>query len=150
MGSSAMTLDTISAVKFLNVISNSSSSIVQVGDRENSTLYNQGLSVLRSTTNHFGNAPYFDQYQVFTADAPPLDRLLSKDIHIIKEASEKIIPLQKPFPDITVSRINVISSSSSCNIQIGNGKSLYAENREKSFIQFLAKKRRKKGYLCSP
>ncbi|HIW33812.1 MAG TPA: spore germination protein GerPE [Candidatus Paenibacillus intestinavium] len=145
-----MSHNTLSSVTILNVISNSSSSIIQVGDRDNTSMISRSIVVLQEVTRNTGDEPNFNQYQIFCKPSPNLKRLLYP-IKIVERASDMEQPLDlNAIPDITIGRLKVISNSDSSNIQIGNGKQIYSEYRSKSFEQHFAVQPYKKEYPFSP
>lgn len=145
-----MSHNTLSSVTFLNVISNSSCSIIQVGDRDNSSMFSRSISVLQDLTRNTGDEPQFNQYQIFCDSPPNLNRLLSP-CRIVRREFDMEQPMDfDAIPDITVGRLNVISNSDSSSIQIGNGKYFESEYRSKSFEQYFVAKPHKKGYPFSP
>jgi len=131
-----MSKDTLVSVKLLNVISNSTSAIIQVGDRDYSYLYNQEMSIERNITVYGADEPYFERYPLFTK---PLPNLLSMLLPGTVEHTmlSKLVPLPQQMPTIEVDSIKVTSNSQSANIQLGNGRKLIAENRAKTFEQYI-------------
>jgi len=131
-----MSKDTLVSVKFLNIIDNSTSSIIQVGDRNNSYLYNQTMAVERNMKLYSTDEPYFESYPLFTKPAPYLQSMLPPG-NIEHCMLGKLAPLPAQTHTIEVDSIKVITSSQSSNIQLGNGRKLVAEDREKAFEQYL-------------
>jgi len=131
-----MSKDTLVSVKLLNVISNSTSAIVQVGDRDYSYLYNQAISIERNITVYGADEPYFERYPLFTKPLPNLEAMLPSG-SVEHEMLGKLIPLPLQMPTIEVDSIKVTANSQSANIQLGNGRKLIAENRAKSFEQYI-------------
>lgn len=131
-----MSKDTLVSVKTLNVVSNSTSSIIQIGDRDHSYLYNQEISVERNHTVYGTDEPSFEHYDLFTKPVPHLESMLPPG-HVEHRMISKLVPLPKQAPTIEVGTIKVISNSGSGNIQLGNGSKLVAENRDKAFEQYV-------------
>lgn len=131
-----MSKDTIVSVQRLNIVNNSTSSIVQIGDRDYTYLYHQGISILRSKPWYGTDEPYFTSYPMFLYAIPPLHWLLPEG-KVEHGMHGKLAPLPEQLPTIEVGRISIITNSSSSNIQLGNGGQLVAENRQKNIRQFL-------------
>jgi len=145
-----MSHNTLSSVTKLNVISNSSSSIIQVGDRDNTSMFSRSIVVVQDVTRNTGDEPDFNQYQLFCKPSPNLMRLLYHS-KIVERESDMEQPLDlNAVPDITIGRLKVISNSDSSNLQIGNGKRIYSEYRSKSFEQHFTSTSHKKEYPFSP
>ncbi|MCR8659254.1 spore germination protein GerPE [Paenibacillus endoradicis] len=145
-----MSHNTLSSVTKLNIISNSSSSIIQVGDRDNTSLFSRSIVVLQDITRNTGDEPNFNQYHIFCRPSLNLQCFLSPS-RIIERESNIEQPLDlNAIPDITIGRLKVISNSDASNIQIGNGKRLNSEYRSKSFEQYFTSKPHKKEYPFSP
>lgn len=131
-----MSKDTLVSVKFLNVISNSTSAIIQVGDRNNSYLYSQAMSIQRNATVYGADEPYFERYPLFTRPIPNLQAMLPQG-NVHHSMLGKLVPLPQQMPTIEVGTIKVVANSQSANLQLGNGRKLVAENRAKSFEQYV-------------
>lgn len=140
-----MSYHTIVGVRKLQVISNSSSSIIQAGDSEHVTLSDRTISVERNISRYAGNVPSFSQFEVFTTPLPSLPPLFKEEKLIEKNIDEQDI-LTDPcaVPHITVGCINVISSSSSSYVHLGNSRTLHQLSRDKSFDQYIRKQGCKK------
>lgn len=131
-----MSKETLVSLQRLNVVNNSTSSIIQVGDRDNTYQYKQGISIQRSKAIYGFDEPYFASYPMFCYELPPLYQWLP-DGKVVHEMYGKLAPLPPPLPTIEVGSVNIITSSSSSNIHIGNGSKRVAENRQKNIRQFL-------------
>lgn len=136
-----MSKDTIVNVKLLNVLSNSTSSIIQVGDRDHSYLYNQSMSIERNRSVYGADEPLFEHYSLFTRPVVELESLLpqGKTEHAYMA---QLAPLPNQLHSIEVDTIKVISNSQAGNIQLGNGRRLVAENRQKAIIQYVLPNKR--------
>lgn len=145
-----MSHNTLSSVTKLNVINNSSSSIIQVGDRDNTSMFSRSIVVVQDVTRNTGDEPDFNQYQLFCKPSPNLKRLLYHS-KIIERENDIEQPLDlNSVPNITIGRMKVISNSDSSNIQIGNGKHINSEYRSKSFDQHFVSNPHKEGYPFLP
>lgn len=131
-----MSKETVVSLQRLNVVNNSTSSIIQVGDRQSTYQYKQGISIQRSKALYGFDEPYFTSYRMFCYAMPPLYLHLPAG-KVVHEMYGKLAPLPSPMPTIEVGRVNIITSSSSSNIHIGNGCRRVAENRQKNIRQFL-------------
>lgn len=132
-----MSRDTLVSVRRLNVVDNSTASIVQIGDREHTCLYNQAITIKRDKTIYGTDEPYFESYPLFYSAVPALDWMLPKG-KVEHCMLGKLVPLPQQTHTIEVDSINIISNSDASNIQIGNGGKLAIVNREKSFKQYLS------------
>lgn len=129
-----MSLLTLAAVKVVSIVSNSTSSIVQFGDRKSSYLNNKGIAVQRNKTIYKGDEPEFLDYELFSRPIPLLYNLLPQG-KIYNHRFGKLLQLPINQPSITVNKLKVISNSTSSNVQIGNSCSLHAINRQKAIRQ---------------
>lgn len=133
-----MSYHTIASVKIMQVISNSSSSVIQAGESENVSLYNQQISVERNISNSIGNMPMFSHYRLFSEPLPDLSPLFPNQVIIHNE-----LPVVDPLTtkdaeaSITVGRLNVISSSNSSYIHVGNSYTLMGDTRTKSMKHYI-------------
>lgn len=132
-----MSYDTIVSIQKFQVISNSSSSVIQAGESEHVSLYHQGISVERDITNSIGNMPMFGQYSLFSEALPDLTPLFPYE-QIVQNELPVVDPLiiRHAEPSITVGRLNVISSSSSSYIHAGNSHTLMTDSRSKTIFHF--------------
>jgi len=131
-----MNSQTITSVQKIEVISNSTSSIVQFGDRKNSTLSNKSISVLQNKPSCFSGDPKFEDYALFIQPVPEHLLAIPPIVKLIKPTLPYLVPLPTLSHTIEIDEIDIISSSDSSNIQLGNGIQLLSVNRSKSFQQY--------------
>jgi spore germination protein PE len=112
------------------IISASQSAIVQFGDRAETKATIRGLAVQRQEDHLTGGDVFFESYGIFDRPLPVLN---DPDFD-----NEQVIRFSRTncSPNITVGHIQVIASSSSASIQIGNGMKLFEESRIKNIRQY--------------
>lgn len=131
-----MSSQTVAAVKKAEIISNSSASIIQFGDRKISRLLNNSISILQNRSSYFAGEPQFSDYALFTQPIPAALVFLPATHIIEKPVSPNLVPLPSLCTGIEIDRIQIISNSDSSNIQFGNGEYVLAEARSKNFLQY--------------
>ncbi len=131
-----MSSQTVAAVKKVEIISNSSASIIQFGDRKISRLLNNSISILQNRSSYFAGEPHFTDYAMFTQPIPAALVFLPAKHIIHKPACAYLAPLPTLCTGIEIDNIEIISNSDSSNIQFGNGEYLLAEARSKNFLQY--------------
>ncbi|MFC6332414.1 spore germination protein GerPE [Paenibacillus septentrionalis] len=131
-----MSMNTLVSVKLVDIISNSTSGIVQFGDRQHSYLHSQSFSIVRNNSNYGPDEPYFERYPLFTRPLPKLEMMLPSG-SVEHNMIGKLVSLPNQPPTIEVDKLIVISNSQSANVQLGNSMKLVAENRQKAIEQYM-------------
>lgn len=129
----------LSKVKTFNLIDNGNSSYIQFGDRQNFNAKYRGFAIKQTVYKTTANAgePMFDQYPVFSNQYKKNQLIRFPRLNINVNKPLYLCELPNIEAEKQIQHINIIISSTSSSVLIGNGKRHYAESRVKHIRQHL-------------
>ncbi|WP_261134053.1 spore germination protein GerPE [Bacillus sp. Marseille-Q3570] len=117
-------MDRISVVQYIEIVSVTTSSIVQAGDTTILTPVSRALAVQRQESTYDEEEHQFDMYPIFSIPFPPL----YYETIPVKTVQEN--------PAIHVNSINIIGVAASSAVRIGKTDFVSSEARVKHIRQF--------------
>ncbi|WP_219837778.1 spore germination protein GerPE [Paenibacillus sp. R14(2021)] len=109
-----------------------SASVVQFGDRADSTPKLRGLAVQRESDHLISKEVYFESYNIYNRQVPPATPWL--------QAAAKAAPVTMSTfncnPRISVGCVDIIAISGAALMLVGNGANIKSESRIKNIRQF--------------
>ncbi|WP_221564881.1 spore germination protein GerPE [Alkalihalobacillus sp. TS-13] len=117
-------MDRISVVQYIDIVSVTTSSIVQAGDTNILTPVSRALAVQRQESTYDEDEHRFDMYPIFSMPFPPL-RYETIPVKTVQES-----------PAIHVNSINIIGVAASSVVRIGKTDFVSSEARVKHIRHF--------------